>query len=494
MAQYPLFVNAAYQSQSPIADDERLINWYVENIESPGGKVKAALYPTPGVDEFVTVAQVGGRAMFAQAGRCFAVIGTGFYEIFSTGTATLRGTVALDTNPAQIVSNGDGGQELFITSGRKGYTYDLVGNTLTQTVGAGGSNLTSAYADFAGSLYGYFVSLDVSDSRFYISDLLDGTTWDALQFAERTIGPDPWVSMYTNSFGQIWLFGGQTTEVWYNNGASPFPFAPDTSGLMAFGCAAPYSVREANDMMVWLATTSNGGYQVMAAKGYNPQRISTYALEYAIANYDTIDDAYGETYNDLGHVFYLLTFPSENVTWCYDFRTGLWHERGTWIPNNNAYDAWRPQWHCFAFNKHLMADRDTGTIYHMDVSYSTDVDGRYIRRLRRAPALFTEHKKVKVPKIEVFLESGLGLTAGPAGSPVQGQDPELMIRASNDGGKTWGNERMASAGMKGDYSKRLIFWRFGQARDRVFEIVVSDPIPWRILDSYAVVSVADEPS
>lgn len=494
MAQYPLFVNAAYESQSPIADDERLVNWYVEQIESPGGKVRSALYPTPGVDAFVTVDKVGGRAMFSQAGRCFAVVGPTLYELFANGTATSRGTVALDTNPAFIVSNGDGGQQLFIVSGRKGYTYDLNTNTLTQTVGAGGSNLTSAFADFAGSLYGYFVALDVSDSRFYISDLLNGSTWDVTQFAERTIGPDPWVSMYTNSFGQIWLFGGQTTEVWYNTGASPFPFAPDTSGLMAFGCAAPYSVREANDQMVWLATTSNGGYQVMAAKGFNPQRISTYALEYAIANYTTISDAYGETYNDLGHVFYLLTFPSENVTWCYDFRTNLWHERGTWDVQANQYDAWRPQWHCFAFNKHLMADRDTGTIYHMTSQSSTDVDGLYIRRVRRAPAVFTENKKVKVPKIEIFLESGLGLTAGPSGSPVQGQDPMLMIRASADGGKTWGVEREASAGAIGEYSKRVLFWRFGQVRDRVFEIVVSDPIPWRVLDSFIYVIPADEPS
>lgn len=484
MAQYPFFVNAAYRSQSPIADQEALINWYVEPMESPGATVKTALYPTPGVEAFATVTQQGGRAMFAQAGRCFAVIGTKFYEVFSDGTTTDRGTVVDDFFPATIASNGDGGLELFITAGGKGYTYDLVTNTLTQTVGVGGTNLTSAVASFGGSLYGYFVVLDVPDSRFYISNLLDGTIWDASQFAERTIGQDPWVSMYVSSYGQIWLFGGQTTEVWYNNGTSPFPFAPDPSGLMPYGCAAPYSVREAGDQIVWLATTANGGYQVMAAKGFNPQRISTYALENAIASYSQVDDAYGETYNDLGHMFYLLTFPSQQQTWCYDFRTGLWHERGTWIAENNTYDAWRPQWHAFAFNTHLMADRDTGTIYRMSKDFALDVDGRPIRRVRRAPAIFLEHTKLKVSRIEVLLESGLGTTTG------QGQRPTLMLRSSTDGGKTWGVERTASAGAMGEYQTRCLFWRMGQARNRVFELSVSDPIPWRILDSF--IDVAQE--
>ena len=481
MAQYPLFVNAAYRSQSPVADQEALINWYVEQIESPGATVRLALYPTPGVETFATVTQQGGRAMFAQAGRVFAVVGTKLYEVLTDGTTTDRGTVADDGLPATINSNGDGGQELFVTAGGLGYTYDLTTNTLTQTVGAGGTNLTGVVASFGGSLYGYFVVFDATDSRFYISDLLDGTTWDATQFAERTIGQDPWVSMFTSSYGQIWLFGEQSSEVWYNTGASPFPFAPDPSGVMPYGCAAPFSVSEAGNKIVWLSTTSNGGYQVMAATGYNPERISTYALEYAIANYDRIDDALGETYNDLGHMFYLLTFPTESKTWCYDFKTGLWHERGTWIAEENRYDAWRPQWHAFEFNKHLMVDRESGAIYHMASTFASDVDGRPIRRLRRAPAIFAEHTKLKVPKIEVFLETGIGATTG------QGANPQLMLRTSTDGGRTWGHERQASAGRIGAYTTRCLFWRLGQARNRVFELSASDPVPWRVLDAFITV-------
>ena len=91
---------------------------------------------------------------------------------------------------------------------------------------------------------------------------------------------------------------------------------------------------------------------------------------------------------------------------------------------------------------------------------------------------------MKVSRIEVLLESGLGTTTG------QGQRPTLMLRSSTDGGKTWGVERTASAGAMGEYQTRCLFWRMGQARNRVFELSVSDPIPWRILDSF--IDVAQE--
>ena len=65
MSQFPLFVGGAYTSQSPIADDEQLMNWYVEVMESPGAVTKATLYPTPGFSAFSSTASSGGRAMFA---------------------------------------------------------------------------------------------------------------------------------------------------------------------------------------------------------------------------------------------------------------------------------------------------------------------------------------------------------------------------------------------------------------------------------------------
>jgi hypothetical protein len=58
----------------------------------------------------------------------------------------------------------------------------------------------------------------------------------------------------------------------------------------------------------------------------------------------------------------------------------------------------------------------------------------------------------------------------------QGSDPQAMLRWSNDGGSTWSSEHWVSIGAIGQYRNRAIWRRLGMARDRVFEVVVSDPV------------------
>ncbi|MDA1095306.1 MAG: hypothetical protein O3A25_18900 [Acidobacteria bacterium] len=475
---YPLFVNQAYKSQSPVADDERTVNWYPERMESQGAITQMALYPTPGVATFVTVTEgSAGRGAFALGGRCFFVVGAKLIEVFVTNTYLVRGTVAQDGNPATFSSNGDGGNELFISSGGVGYAYDLLTNTLTTEI--------ASDCTMTGMSYGFFQYLDLVTSRFYISDLFDGTTWDALQFAANSITPDSWKALLTTTYGQTWLLGEQSGQVWFNNGASPFPYALDPSGLIPYGIAATFSVQEAAESVTWLATTKDGDLQVISALGFRPQRISDYALEFALSQYGTVSDAQGETYRDGGHTFYVLSFPTEGKTWVYDFTTQLWHERGTWISEDNAYVAWRPSWHAYAFGKHLWCDRESGLIYEVSSALSVDAGSRPLRRIRRSPGVVNNGQYVRFQTLEVVLEPGLGLQSG------QGSDPQILLRLSDDGGKTWSNERSQSAGKVGQYRTRVVFRRLGVSRHRVFEIAVSDPIPWRILDAYVDASGAD---
>ncbi len=80
--------------------------------------------------------------------------------------------------------------------------------------------------------------------------------------------------------------------------------------------------------------------------------------------------------------------------------------------------------------------------------------------------------------LQLDMEVGLGLATG------QGSDPQVMMRWSDDGGKTWSNEYMRSAGKQGEYKKRIIWRRLGRGRDRIFEFVVSDPIAFSIIDGW----------
>jgi hypothetical protein len=469
---YPQFIGPSYESQSATADQEDTFNWYPERMEFPGAAVKWALYPTPGVSELSAAASGPGRAHFYQDGREFAVIGTTLYEIGQFGTLTSRGTVAIGSNPATISGNGDGGGQLFITSGDNGYVYDLALNTLTQVVALNG------IATMGDLLDGYFIALDANTSKVYASELLDGATWTTgSSFAQRSGAPDPWTSIKVAG-PYIWKFGEHTSEVWYDSASSPYPFSRTNTGTVQYGIAAPFSAAVADGSVIWLGASKSGQAFVLRASGLVPEEIQTHALQNTFNGYGTISDAQADVYNDRGHTFYLLHFPTENVTWAYDLKTGQWTKRGTWISEDNEFVASRARWHALAFGEHRMLDSSTGSVYIMSTDYTTDVDERPIRRLRRAPALVSENQYIWYPGFELFLESGLGTATG------QGANPQVMLRMSNDSGKTWGAEMMRSAGKMGQYSRRVRWDRLGRARQRVFEISVTDPIPWRIVGAF----------
>jgi hypothetical protein len=473
---YPGFVSGSYESQSPFADLEKTVNWYPEPLESKSVPWDAALYPCPGFKEYVTVANVNTRALFSMAGRVFAVIGNKVYKLTSSNTATAvtTPTVANDPNPAQIASNGDAGGQLLIASGTNGYLLTISTNTLSTI-----ANLASK-CTMAGMIDGYFLAFDSANSKFYISGLNDGTTWDATQFAQRSIAPDPWKAMVVDGSRQIWLIGEQTGEVWYDAGTSPFPFAPVPGAVFGYGTPAPFSVKLAGSMMCWLSQTSDGAGIVVGATGVTPQRISTYAVETAIASYarsSIITDAEAVVYSEAGHTFYCLSFPSANKTWVFDLTTGLWHQRGVWDEAEGDYDVWAPRNHCYGFGKHLIGDRTTGKICTMDTSFTTECDSSTMRRLRIPPPMFRAPgvRRMFVSRMELILESGLGLSSG------QGSDPQVMLRSSVNA-KTWSDERLAAAGAVGAYDAQVVWTRLPSSLKMwVPEITVTDPIPWRIM-------------
>jgi hypothetical protein len=481
MALYPNFLGPAYVAQSPIADGERTMNWYAEPAQVPG-ESPMALYPTPGVTSLVTAGDAPGRAMIAVKDRTFCVMGQTFYEILSTYVLTPKNSsvpMVNDGKPATISWNGDGGGELFITSGNYGYIFDLdpAVDTFTQVRDPAVDGGTTMGAQ----LDGYFVALDTATSTIYLSDLLDGTTWDATQFQQRSIESDPWVSMAVLN-RQLWLLGSLTSEVWFDSGKTPFPFEPHPSGLVLYGCAAPYSTIVTGETLLWLASTSDGIGQVVQTSDFTPDVVSSFALSTALSGYGTIDNAIGDSYSEIGHTFYVLTFPTEQKTWAFDVTPNMalpspnrWAERGTWISGDNAYEAWHPCYSTYQNNELLVLDWTSGVLYRMSHTVGTDVDGGVIRRLRRAPSLFFENQVVRVSDFELFLEPGLGLNSG------QGSDPQVALRISGDGGKTFGNELLSGAGKIGKFGARTRWLRCGSGRRWMPEIVVSDPIPWRLL-------------
>lgn len=471
---FPGFVGGSYTPQSLTLDAEETINLYVERSQSEGAENVAALLPTPGFTRWSAVADVGGRGACVANGRLFFVMGGGVYEFDINGTATRRATVAIDANPAQIIFNGVVAGQLGIASGGNVYSYNLTTNVLA------GPHLAGGYTHlvFAASRG---LALNPTTGKGNVSNLNDLSTWDAGTFFQRSLFADPYQAMFVDTNNLVWLIGTDTFEVRYDSGVGTQPFIP-LSGLVGrYGIAAPFAFGLSALGNGWLVRNTEGIGQFVVTKGSVPQPVSTYAMNSAVAGYlrsSRIDDAEVLMYEQEGHTSANISFPSAPATWSYDFEGQMLTKRGQYNATLGRYDVWAPRVHCVAFGRHLVADRSTGTIWTMDTTIGTDINGTGIRRLRRSPHLNREHKRVPLDQFELLMDVGQGVALG------QGSNPLVMLRVSKDGGKTFGNERQASVGKSGDWSKRVYWTQLGAPADAVFEVSYTEPVPFRITDAF----------
>ena len=314
----------------------------------------------------------------------------------------------------------------------------------------------------------YFVYNKPNSQLWAASDLLSPIT-DPLSFASKDGSPDDLVSIIVDR-REVYLLGEMSSEVWINSGAVPFPFTriPGTSTQQ--GIAAQYSMSRMGNSFAYVSKNNRGEAMVVRMNGYFPERISTHAVETTLVN-QNVSDAIAWTYQLEGHEVYVVTFPSigtNGLTWAYDNSTGLWHK---WLYRNNQNEYERHRGNCCAFfnQQVLVGDYENGKIYQLSRSFYTD-DGQPIRRIRRAPHITSDLQRQYFHELQIQFQPGVGLSTG------QGQDPQAMLRWSNDGGSTWSNEYWTTIGKQGKYQNRAIWRRLGWSRDKVFEVSISDPV------------------
>lgn len=355
------FIGPTNVLAAPRADVERTINWYYEETAPGTGKTESYFVPTPGTNVFVILGGSPVRCLFAQDGRCFAICGPNMYEVFASHNATYRGSVIQDGRPATISSNGHAGGQLFVTSGGHGYIYDLLANSLTEIADPDFLTPSSmgAFCD------GYFLNLLANSNEWQFSALEDGTTWAALDVNVVSTTTDNILSLQV-VHRDVWLLGSQTTQVWANLGDATTPFQPIPGSLLQQGIVGRFAVGVLVDTLFWMGQNAQGGRVVYRAQGYTAQRVSSHAVELALDRAPRVDDTIVWTYQDRGHSFVVFYVPAMETSYTYDAVSGQWHERAYW---DLVYERWRPhvgRCHAYAFEQHLIGDRQSGAIYTLD--------------------------------------------------------------------------------------------------------------------------------
>lgn len=452
-------VGGSYEMDAVSFDSQRSINLYTIMSESGTSKSPAALRCTAGLLEFTTAGGGAIRGGIESAGRAFFISGNEFYEVLIDGTTIIHGTldtairnVYLAENPTQVM----------IIDNLYGYIFNKATDTFTKITDTDFPTPSSlTFQD------GYFIVTELESSKYYISSINDGLTWATLDFTTVEGSPDYLVAVKSDK-SNLWAFGTKSVEVYQNTGALNFPFQKISGAFIETGLAATGSIQTLNNTLYWLGSDENGDDIVWAADGYNAVRVSTQAIERKISQGRNIEESYAWVYHERGHAFYMLQIKGLETTLCLDVATGIWHERVYRNPDTAAYEQHRGSCHVFAFGKHLVGDRETNQIFDMSLDYYSDNGNPMIKR-RVFPYVSQQQNMIPHASLEIDMEVGVGLVAG------QGSNPQIMMRYSDDG-YTWSSELIKDIGKIGEYKTRVKWNRLGQARDRVYDISISDPV------------------
>lgn len=451
-----------YQSRSVIASAQKSVNIFPEANSDPQAPVPVTHYPTSGTTLFSEADPASTRVVrqtyTASNGNLYAVIGNIVYSVANTGVKTGLGFITDGQNPVYLADNG---LAIVLVDGTAtGYAIDMATNAFGVIVDP------SFYgADQCRYIDTYFVFNRPDTNQWYISlpfadftMLTTGIAFDPLDIVAKTGGSDNIVGI-TTAHNEIWIVGFFTSEVWYLTGAADFPFARVQGAFINHGCAAPNSIATQDILTFWLSQDYQGHNIVVQGANYDVSRISTHAIEAEFQSYPNQTDAIGFCYQQEGHAFYILTFPTANKTWAYELVTKQWHELA-WTDTNGVLNRHRANCCAFAYNQNIIGDWQNGRLYILDPNVFND-NGLPITRIRTFPHMITNGQRVYYKSFIIDIA---------VGNATVDEPPTIYLRWSDDRGVSYGNKVEQSMGDLGEFLTQISYNRLGMARDRVFEI------------------------
>jgi len=498
------FIGGFDTGANPYQDQQVCINWYPEVAQNQSPKEPVSLLSAPGLVQ-VAAAPGGGapgfsntttqwpkpytgpslpvRAMWVLGGRSQAlvVIGSTLYlatatvqgsqTVPSSLTLTSIGTLQTSAGPVCIRDNGFVGTAI-IVDGQYGYFYNIANKTLTQITDPAflGAN-TVAFID------GWWILNQPNSQTFYTNSPVYSNTFNGTYFANKDSFSDKLVTVIELK-EELWLIGEQTTEIWYDAGGVNFAFSRLVGSMLQVGTKAQGSVcrivSSGKEGLIWLARSDRGENFVVKTNGFTFEVVSTPAVSNAFSQYAVTSDAVAYTYEDGGHSFYVLTFPTADVTWCYDASVPAelaWTQRLSYDPYAQSYHRHRGNCYMNFAGMRIVGDYQNGALYQLTRAAYTDAGWPILAR-RRSPYVWDKSNRAR------FTMSMLQLEFAPGQAPASGlgSTPHANLSISRDYGTTYGPTMQAPMGNIGQYTNRCIFRRLGLSRGTVFNLEVIDPV------------------
>lgn len=484
------FVGGAAVSRSVSVNNQATVN-LMQAIKGSGAKANYVLESVPG---HVDLGPLGDGPIRTSQMRNSAIRGTkdlyGVYGNKLMAQTANSGNIeigTLDANPGRV-EMARGRNFIFMVDGVSGYTYD--GTTFAKVADADfpGNFLPAGTGRPTHCVYidGFFIVNDANTDNFYISGLEDPTSWNALDFDAASVAPDNALSIAATK-SLLWIIGDETAQAYYNSENADFPYAIVLSATQDDGILAPYSLAESDDGIFYLATTPEGGRYVYQINGQAGRTVTEDEQENFLETVIDPTDAYGFIYKQSGKSFYCLQLsatsgddPRTSSTLIYNIKAQKWETREL-----QDGSAWRAGGHGILNNRNIIGSRIQARHLELDLNNFTDA-GQEMRRVRRTQIYHNNNNLMDWWAVYIDIQPGVGVLAG------QGSNPLLLLRYSDDAGQTFSSYLQGNMGALGKTMQRVGFHGLGQGRNRVYEILVADPVQLTIIGAYAEVEVLND--
>ncbi len=430
----------------PKISTERTINMYVTDdalTNLPGYK-QAINY-----SEFNNAAE--GRALYEspKLSMIFAVFDNNVYSIsikydhitqtVVTYSVSRIGQLATATGVVYISENNK--PQVLFSDNVNLYIYDeLLTPTFQQVTGL---EFTPGYITFHDTYFICAASNDTyytpaANNTWRLSLQNDGTMWPAQQDGTSYIGiletkPDNTqaVVRFPSRGNMIFVFGKTVTESWFDTGAQLFPYQRQDQYNIDYGCLNPASVAFMDEIVVWVARNEKSGPVIMYSTGGLPTKVTTDGIDYQLSEINTPQDCQGFIYRKNGHIFYVLNFYSDNISFVVDFT------------NNKIYNACDENLNYFAMgqvvwfdNQYYAISKNDGNLYVFDTTINTYdyVDGSGVTQTTEIPRIRT-CQNLRLPTQDYCIVNDIGFTIETGENNYQFQDYGPLYLITEDGNR-----------------------------------------------------------
>jgi len=467
------FARQSYPTTARQLSAQSLVNMYAE---STGEEVKGdngyVLYNTQGLKtwlDFSLAIDIPINGLKKVGDLLFVIIGIDVYTVQTNKVFNLVGT--LTSSSSQRFQLSQNGTQLTIID-RAGNAYVATSSTVTLVTDP--NYLASVDTEFIDG-FTIYAGVDLGSGRKdgYLISALDNSLVVDDDFSSAESEPDKIVGVKKYN-GQLWLFGSETIEVHQNTGNQDFPFERISGAILDKGCLATASIAQDEKYLAWL-----GNDKIFyMAQGYGYQPIASKPITQAVEQLTTIEDAFSFIHIQDGHKTYTTTFPTAKKTLSYDITENLWHERKS-LDLNGDLVQWRANNYEIFAGKSLVGDFEKGIIYEVDTDTFVEGDQTLISELV-SKIISSKSSRFNIHRLELDFDAGLGTLIG------QGENPQVMLQLSVDGGRTYGPELWRDLGKQGEYRTRAEWRQLGIAdvKGMTFKIKISDPVRRALLGAY----------